>query len=138
MNNGVQIAQGCNLVILQCDTTTAWGRALATIAETHAVKDHDYAGEDDEWVGFRQTSEHMGIPLWESADFNEVQKLGRLKTLRERGEDPLSETVEDTYRDKAVYAVLAYAMYLEYLRINEGELLFNEDSLGEESTNADQ
>lgn len=115
MSNGVRISQGCNLVILECDTTTPFGTALAQIAEIHAAKGHDYALEGDEWSNFRTVAEHFDIPIWEAADFNELQKLARLKSLRTDGKEPLNEAVVDTYKDKAVYAVLAYAMYLQRL-----------------------
>jgi hypothetical protein len=85
--------------------------ALTRMLAVSAKKKQDYSGETP-WANFLATSEHFGIPSYESADFNEIQKLSRIKTLRKSGVNPQNESVEDTYLDKAVYALLAYAMYL--------------------------
>jgi hypothetical protein len=86
--------------------------ALERMLATSAKKKDDYAG-DDPWSNFRSTSDHFGLTLAESGDFNEIQKLARLRTLRRTGKAPQNESTEDTYLDKANYALLAYAMYLE-------------------------
>ena len=85
--------------------------AIRDVVDTLTRKGQDYSDSDDEWSSnFEATSRHFGIPTWECADFNEVQKLARLSALKRRGRGPLNERVEDTYRDKACYAVLAYAL----------------------------
>ena len=91
---------------------------LQRIERMTASKGHDYATDEDFWSNFRGTAKHFAIPMYEAADFNEIQKLERLRALRSRSDSempatPLHEAVSDTYLDKAVYAVLAYAMYLD-------------------------
>lgn len=91
---------------------------LARIERMTTSKGHDYAVSEDFWSNFRGTAKHFAIPMYEAADFNEIQKLERLRALRSKSDDnmsatPLHEAVGDTYLDKAVYAVLAYAMYLD-------------------------
>jgi len=80
-------------------------------------KGADYGAVDDPWTNFRATSAFMRCPPWECADFNEVQKLSRVATLRGKNGEPDNEALVDTYLDKAAYALLAFAMYLEYLGI---------------------
>jgi hypothetical protein len=85
--------------------------ALAMMIETLSRKGADYSA--GEWSSnFGDTASHFGIPRSEACDFNELQKLSRLKSLR-TGKTPRNEAVEDTYRDKANYALLAYVLYLE-------------------------
>lgn len=87
--------------------------ALSHMVKVLSAKGHDYSTADNAWASnFTDTSEHFDLQPWEAADFNELQKLSRLKALRRRGTPAEYESVEDTYLDKANYAVLAYAMYL--------------------------
>jgi hypothetical protein len=100
--------------------------ALSAMVETFVRKGQDYSTSDDAWASnFHATSEHFGIHPWEAADFNEVQKLARLSALRHRGKSPSNEAVTDTYQDKAVYALIAYALLLHHTAIahpsGEGE-----------------
>jgi hypothetical protein len=92
--------------------------AIAILVKTAVQKGSDYAR--DEWSSnFSDTADHFGIPRYESCDFNEIQKLARLKSLR-TGRKVLNESVEDTYRDKALYAILAYVLYLEEVAARRG------------------
>ena len=90
----------------------AIGFAIERIVDVLGSKGEDYSLENDPWSNFRATAAHLGIEIYEAADFNEVQKLARLQALRQNGSKPRNEAIVDTYMDKAVYAVLAYAMYL--------------------------
>jgi hypothetical protein len=85
--------------------------AIERMIDVLEKKKHDYAGLD-QWRNFRDTSNHFGFPMYESADFNEIQKLSRLRTLRV-SDGPVNESVLDTYLDKANFALLAFAMYLD-------------------------
>lgn len=76
-------------------------------------KNQDYSSGGD-WDNFVDTSQFFGIPPYEAAVFNVIQKLSRIRSLRNSGQKPANETVEDTYLDLANYAMLAYAMYLDY------------------------
>ena len=88
--------------------------ALEQIVATQRKKAADYAKVADPFSNFGLTAQFFGMTNYEAADFNEVQKLARLAALRLNKRDtPENEAVEDTYLDKAVYAVLAFAMYLD-------------------------
>lgn len=84
--------------------------ALTRMLKVSAKKRSDYSGEGP-WMNFRVTAEHFGIPDYEAADFLELTKLARIRALRD-GRKVQNESVEDTYLDKANYALFAYAMYL--------------------------
>jgi hypothetical protein len=87
--------------------------ALQKMVVTLTKKGHDYSNSDEDWgSNFATTSDHFGMHPWEAADFNELQKLARLRALRRRPHGPRNESVEDSYLDKANFALLAYALYL--------------------------
>lgn len=87
---------------------------VADIVELNRRKRSDYASEDDIFINFRRSASMMsveGFDYQEAILFNITQKIARLQALREQGKlhDPSNESVEDTYKDIAVYAVLLYA-----------------------------
>jgi len=94
-------------------------RALNEIAELQERKGADYALDTDPWSNFRGTADHFDLRHYEAAIFNVIQKLQRLKSLRSNGRDPQNEAVRDTYKDLAVYGVLAFAMFLDEEEQNE-------------------
>lgn len=89
--------------------------ALSAMIETLVRKGQDYANSEEAWdSNFKFTAELFGLERWESADFNEAQKLARLSALRRRGAVARNESVVDSYLDKAVYALIAYALLLHH------------------------
>ena len=110
MNDEMVLARAC----VELDLQNAFDEALFRIWQTHQSKGHDYAVDADEWSNFRSTAQHFDLPIYEAADFFEITKLARLKALRSDGKLPKHESIKDTYLDKAVYAVLAFAMYLDH------------------------
>jgi hypothetical protein len=86
--------------------------AIEKMLETFFKKSADYSVTDDWSSNFLATAWFFGVEKWEACDFNEVQKLARLRALRERGTEPANESVHDTYLDKANYALYAYALLL--------------------------
>lgn len=89
--------------------------AMKEIVDTFTAKGQDYSRSEDAWdSNFRFTSELFGIAPWDSAHFNVAQKLARLAALRHRGRGPLNEPAIDSYRDIAVYAVIAHALLLHH------------------------
>lgn len=93
------------------DRSDPFEGALIRIAEMNRRKRADYAREDDIFSNFRFTAGLFGLAVEEAAMFNVAQKLARISTLRVKAEGPQNESVEDTYLDLAVYAVIAYAIY---------------------------
>ena len=97
----------------ELDLNDPFERAVWDIVRMNRKKRRDYALDEDPFSNFRETSAHMGLEVWESAEFNVAQKMSRLKSLRANGrmDLPENEAVADTYLDLAVYAVITYAIY---------------------------
>lgn len=91
-------------------------RVLMEIVETNRRKRKDYAVDGSPFSNFDYTAGAMGIPGFgarEAAEFNGHQKDARLSSLRTNGriDDPENESVQDTFLDRAVYAVITYAIH---------------------------
>lgn len=86
--------------------------ALIKIVTTNRRKRRDYAVDGSPWSSFEFTAGVLGLPAVDAAVHNVAQKLGRLSALRANGrsDEPANETVDDTYLDLAVYAVIALAI----------------------------
>ncbi len=102
-------------VSVDFDPADPFERVLLLIAETARRKRADYALDNDPYSTFRDTSLMLGLDGFcavESALFNVLQRLARLRSLRRNGRmaDPANETVEDTYLDLATYACIAAAL----------------------------
>jgi len=108
---------------VELDRNDPFDAAVLEIVRMNRKKRRDYA-KDGEWdTNFVQTADHFGMDVWESAEFNLVQKVARLRSLRANGRmsEPENESVADTYLDAAVYAVIMYALYRNYSEDGEGE-----------------
>lgn len=87
--------------------------ALDTIRTIFAKKNADYA-QDSNWrSNFSDVAAQMGWTDLDSVDALIAVKQARLKSLRTNGRTPVNESVADTLLDRAVYAVIALAIYLE-------------------------
>jgi hypothetical protein len=100
------------------DPADPFEAVLIDMVATNRKKRADYANKDDAFVNFRRSSGLLGIPGFgpkEAALHNITQKLARLQALREAGrmDDPKNESVQDTYLDLAVYAVILLALSKE-------------------------
>ncbi len=92
--------------------------ALIPIVETNRRKRKDYALDGDPFSNFKDSSGMLGVAGFgaiEAADMNVCQKQARLKSLRLNGrlDNPQNEAVLDTYLDRAVFAIIAYAIKLQ-------------------------
>jgi hypothetical protein len=96
------------------DPNDPFDKLLIPIVETNRKKRADYATEDNIYANFDFTAQAtMGMvtPL-QYADIMVTMKGGRIFNLQKKGTAPQNEALEDTYRDRAVYAILAYGLYL--------------------------
>lgn len=100
------------------DPEDPFEKVLIDMVRTNRRKRKDYAVDSDVFSNFRSTAgwTKTGRPEW-SALFNVAQKLARLQSLAENGRlnEPANEAVEDTFLDLAVYSVIAYAIYREWV-----------------------
>lgn len=87
--------------------------ALLKIVSTFARKNADYA-VDGEWrSNFDSIARQMSIDPVQAADTLVAVKQDRLRTLRLNQRGPANEAIEDTYLDRMVYCVIAYALLLD-------------------------
>jgi hypothetical protein len=100
---------------LTLDPNDPFECVLIEMVATNRKKRADYANSSDIFANFRRSAGLIGLAGFgpkEAVLFNIAQKLARLQALRENGRinEPMNETVEDTYLDLAVYGVLLLAL----------------------------
>jgi hypothetical protein len=88
--------------------------ALEIVVGTFVEKGKDYATSDETWDGNFEFAEQYGLERWEGPHFDVSQKLARLAALRHRGRSAINEPVVDSYRDIAVFALIAFALLLHH------------------------
>lgn len=90
--------------------------ALANLGSVLQRKNSDYKVTSSEFSNFHYAADVAGISTREAILTQIGIKLGRLKGLTQKGQDPNWESIEDTTMDLAGYAVILYAYYLEMNR----------------------
>ncbi|UVD39718.1 hypothetical protein SEA_ROSEPHARIE_54 [Streptomyces phage RosePharie] len=76
-------------------------------------KNSDYKVTSSEFSNFHYAADVAGISTRDAILTQIGIKLGRLKGLTQKGQDPNWESIEDTTMDLAGYAVILYAYHLE-------------------------
>lgn len=84
---------------------------LKEIYELHDAKQHDYGRDSDPFANIR-ASEEFGIPAWLGAVMRGNDKMSRLKTFAQK-QVLKNESVEDSLKDLAVYALIALILFRE-------------------------
>lgn len=98
---------------VELDTTDPIDAVLIKIHETNRRKRADYATDGDPFSNFDGSARRLAVPGvggLEACEFLIATKEERLAALRANGRPPANESVLDTYLDRAVYAILAYAI----------------------------
>jgi hypothetical protein len=85
---------------------------LRELGRLHNQKQADYGTDSDPFANVR-ASERFGIPSWVGAVIRANDKMARLQTFVRRRQ-LRNESVEDSLRDLAVYAVIALVLYEEH------------------------
>lgn len=85
---------------------------LHILGEIFRKKNKDYSGTNDEYGNLR-ACERLGIPAWKGVIIRLQDKFTRLENgFRKDGEMAVAdETIQDTFRDIAVYAILGGLLY---------------------------
>lgn len=84
---------------------------LKQMADLHAHKNHDYAGNEDPLANFRMC-EAQGLQPWQGIVVRLGDKFSRLQTFARQGTLAVkSESITDTLMDLAVYSLLAILCY---------------------------
>jgi hypothetical protein len=85
---------------------------LQEMADLHSNKNHDYAGNDP--LQNLRLCELGGLAGWKGVVVRLTDKISRLLTFMNTGELKVKdESVEDTFKDAAVYSVLGLILYRE-------------------------
>lgn len=86
--------------------------ALEELSYTLNSKNADYRVTSSEFSNFHFAGDVAGLPARDVMLAQIGIKLGRLKGLLDRKSDPNWESIEDTIKDLAGYAVILYAYQL--------------------------
>lgn len=87
--------------------------ALMELGAVLKRKNSDYKVTTSEFSNFHYAADVAGISTRDAMLTQIGIKLGRLKGLTQSGKNPEWESIEDTAKDLAGYAVILYAYYLE-------------------------
>lgn len=87
-------------------------KILDELKGLHSRKNQDYANEDP--LSNLKMCERGGLPGWKGVIVRLTDKISRLLSFMSRESYAVKdESVEDTLRDTAVYAILALILYRE-------------------------
>jgi hypothetical protein len=97
---------------------SSFEKVMSEMLETHRRKRADYASHEDPFRNFRDCGAQLGLTAGHSVELHLATKQARLKTLLprhwEHGDAQVNnESLEDTLLDRAVYSVIALAMWRE-------------------------
>ncbi len=82
----------------------------------HMEKNHDYDGNKN-YLSSLKSSVRMGIPAWKSVVIRIQDKLARLENFVISGKLKVKdESIEDTLKDLANYAILCLILYRDETR----------------------
>lgn len=84
---------------------------LKRIGALHDKKQEDYGTDHDPFANIRQSKE-CGIPPWVGAIVRAGDKMKRLQKAA-RGGTMANESVEDSFIDLALYAIIGLILYRE-------------------------
>lgn len=85
---------------------------LDEIARLHDSKQHDYGKPDDPFRNVR-SAEEFGIAPWLGCTLRMNDKISRIKSFAINGGVLKHESVEDSLKDIAVYALIALVLFRE-------------------------
>jgi hypothetical protein len=86
---------------------------LKEILELNLRKRSDYAEDTDIFSNFRRSASQINMGPLASVEILIATKQARLRELMWGRKTPSNESVEDTMLDRAVYSIIALAIYRE-------------------------
>jgi len=85
---------------------------MVKMAEVSLAKGHDYSGEGKTFQDNLHAAEEFGMPAWVGVALRMNDKMARLKSFARQGELQVKdESIEDTFRDLALYGILGLIVY---------------------------
>ncbi len=107
----------------------AFRRAVEHIIKLHEAKAADYTSGRGEFHNYEAAAREANITPEQFIEAQIANKNERRKSLEYRSTDINYESFEDTLLDRAVFAIIRYAMYLD--RVSPGQAsLHNRKSEG--------
>jgi hypothetical protein len=85
---------------------------LQEILELHNKKNEDYATGADPFSNFRGC-EKFGVPAWKGVLVRMSDKWSRICNIVNKGTEAQNEPLDDSFRDLAVYSLIALLLYKE-------------------------
>jgi hypothetical protein len=100
------------------DPNEPFEAALIKMVATHRAKLQDYAGDDHPNQNFYDTAYQLALTGGHSVEVLIATKQARLRVLLPKhwsssNSKPINEGIEDTFLDRAVYAVIAMTIWEE-------------------------
>jgi hypothetical protein len=84
-------------------------KILDELKELHKAKSHDYATDIDPHSNF-MSADDWGVEPWVGVMLRMQDKMKRLQTYAKKGK-LLNEAAEDSFRDIAVYSIIALIIF---------------------------
>lgn len=84
---------------------------LHDLGELHDLKQADYGADNDPFANVRN-SQDFGVPAWIGCAVRANDKMKRIQAYARRG-SLMNESLEDAFRDLAVYSVIALVLLEE-------------------------
>lgn len=96
---------------------------LVEIGKLHDKKQEDYGRDNDPFANVRK-AELWGVPGWVYAMMRVDEKVTRLQSMRRKGR-LANESATDSFRDLAVYALIAEVLFEEAIEIKSYDSFAN-------------
>lgn len=98
---------------IELDPADPFDAVLIDIVRTNRAKRADYVSDDSSTIfeNFLRSDDQVGLERGDSIEVMIATKQSRLRALRKNGRTPNNEAEEDTLLDRAVYSILALALF---------------------------
>ena len=87
--------------------------AFGMMLKMQVRKNKDYSRDGSWRNNFDEVGDDTGVGAQGTCEVLIALKQSRLRALKEEGKAPVNESVLDTVLDRAVYAAIALALYLD-------------------------
>lgn len=96
---------------LELDPNDPFEAVLYDIITTNRKKRKDYAGDGDPFQNFKDSAYQINSTAGMAAEHLIAVKQSRLRTVLTPGREVQNESAADTILDRAVYSIIALALY---------------------------
>jgi hypothetical protein len=100
-----------SMTSLTLDASDPFEAKLIEMALLNKQKRADYAADDNPFSNFEESAAQTNTSPTMTCEVLIATKQSRLRRLMSTGKDPQNESVRDTILDRAVYSVIALALY---------------------------